>query len=42
MTTRHGLYIASAIAAGGLLLELAWAIGDRLHLVDRTIRALRH
>lgn len=42
MTWRHGAYVISAIAAGGLLLELGWAIEDRirLHLVDRGVRAL--
>lgn len=42
MTRRHGLYLASAIAATGLVLELGWAIADRIHLhmVDRGVRTL--
>lgn len=40
MTRRHGLYLASAIAVGGLLYELGWFLEDRLrlHLVDNGIR----
>lgn len=37
MTWRRGAYVVSAIAAGGLVLELGWAIADQIHLqlVDR-------
>lgn len=37
-----GRRIASTIAVGGLLLELGWAITDRIHmhLVDHGIRFL--
>lgn len=40
MTGRRRLYVVSAVAAGGLLVELGWFLDDRLglHLVDRTVR----
>lgn len=42
MSWRHGVYFASAIAAGGLVLELGWWAGDRIHthLVDRGVRVI--